>query len=333
MNRDYIFYTDKFLNITSWGRGISLFTGIKSPEAIGKKYYNVINKINLGNVDALSKAIKDDRVIIFKDHPFISATGQVRVDLMISARRNKNNVIQGAKVKVSHNPSQVFSKNMESMESCLDFFEAASYAHGLRGPLNIIKGISQSLRDNYHNIDEIRESADLIDDAVNNMNEVVSRFLDLPKKTLQLSDVDINTLLRDVCRLISQKTSQKKIKTFYSFADLPVIKAENLKLRLAIMNVIDNAIEAMPSGGELKIATETKNFPEGEFVIISISDTGHGLKTYNKKADGYRTSRGLGLTLTRLIVQCYGGWMKINNDATGTTVKLYLPAKSEVKND
>lgn len=323
MKGDYIFNTDKFLNITSWGRGISSLTGVKPSEAIGKKYYRVISKINLSKSDAIAKVIKENQTIVFKDYPVNYATGNVKVDITISVTRDRKGIVHGAKVKFTHNPSQTHSEDLRSFS---DFFEAASHAHGLRGPLNTIKGASQLLRDSRPEDNEIKEFTDLINESVSQMDTIVSRFLNLPVKRFELSDVDINSILKKVRHLISPTAIKNKIKVHYIYGDLPIVKADGLQIQQAIMNVIDNAIEAMRGNGELKITTGIEHLQEGDFVIISVSDTGPGI-TATKKIGRYKNGRGFGLTLTRLILHCHGGWMKIDEDKAGTIVKLYLPLK------
>jgi len=330
MKGGYIFYTDKLLNITSWGRGISSFTGIKPSDAIGKKYYHVMERIKIGNSDALLKTIKDDRIIVLKDYPLQSAKGEVKADLTIEAIRDRKRAIRGVKVRVSHDP---FHTHEEHLKSISGFFDTASHAHGLRGPLNTIKGASQFLRDYRSEDTNIKEFTDLIDEAANQMNEIIKRFLRLPIKRFELSDVDINRLLKKVKSITSYRTAMNNIKTSYSYGDVPSIQGDSLQIQHAIINVIDNAIEAMPEGGKLNITSGLEHFPEGDFLCITVSDTGHGTESFNKKDDRYKNGRGVGLTLTRLILHCHGGWMKISDNKEGTTVKMYLPLRREVEND
>lgn len=324
---DCIFYTDRFLNITSWGKGISSFTGIKPAEAIGKKYYKVLSRIRLGNADAISKAMRDQMIILYKDYPLNSSQGERKADLEISAIIGRDKTIQGARVKITHDPSR---SSIEHLQNFSDFFEAASHAHGLRGPLNTIKGASQFLRDSRPGDNEIIEYTDLIDEAVNQMDNIVSRFLNLPVKSFELSNIDINVMLKKIRSLISAQSRKHNIKTSYNLEKLPLVKGDALQIQQAIMNVVENAIEAMTGGGELKITTGVEHLQEGNFVLIAISDTGPGIMTSGKRQNRFKNSRGFGLTLTRLILHCHGGWMKINEEKTGTTVKLYLPLRREL---
>lgn len=325
MKRNYNFYTDKFLKITFWGKGISSFTGIKPADAIGKKYYKVMKKICFGSTDALTSVIKDDKTIVFKDYPLSSVAGETRADIIISTAKDSNGKIQGVKVKVSHNPSQTYAEDLKSFS---DFLETAFQVHGLRGPLNTIKGAAQFLKDSRPEDMEIKEFVTLIEEAVNQMDNTVSKFLSLPIKKLALSDVDINALLKKIKSLTSQRLIQHGIKAFYSYGDIPNVKVDHLQIHQAVMNVIDNAIEAMTGSGELKICSSSEHFKQGDFVVISVSDTGPGIKSA-MTTNRIKNSRGFGLTLTRLILHCHGGWMKISDDKTGTTVKLYLPVKKE----
>ncbi len=321
MKGGYIFDTDKFLNITSWNKGISLLTGITPEEAIGKKYYKVISRLKLNNVDAIASTIKDNRTIVFKDYPVSTTEGKLNADITISAIRDRKGTICGARVKVTH-----CFKYTEDFRKLSDFFETASLAHGLRGPLNTIKGVTQLLRDSRPGDNEIGDFTDLINESLEQMNTIISRFLNFPVKGLKKTNTDINTLLKSIKTLVDPLAVKNKIKTQYSYGDIPLIKADQLQIRQAVLNVIYNSIEATPKGGVLRITTGIEKLEGGNFTVISVFDTGPGIKSACRKGN-IKNSRGFGLTLTRFILHCHGGWMNIDEDTEGTEIRLYLPIR------
>lgn len=318
-----IFYTDRSLNITSWGKGISIFTGHKPSEVIGKKYYKVINRIKLGNSDALSTAITKDQIIVFKDYRIFSARGEVKTDIVISPTRDKDGIIQGVRIKIAHDPSRFCVKDVSSFSH---FFDVAPMVHGLRGSLNTIKGVTQYLRDSRSGNSDIKEYTDFVDEAINHMKDIISRLLNLPRERFDLSDINMNNILRKLKPLISSRAAKNKIKTLYCYKEIPTVKADSYQIQQALINVVENAIEAMPEGGELRVTTGIEHLQEGDFIVITVSDTGHGFKS-DKRGKRYDNIRGFGLTLTRLVLHYHGGCMKITEDRTGTTVKLYLPVE------
>jgi signal transduction histidine kinase len=117
-------------------------------------------------------------------------------------------------------------------------------------------------------------------------------------------------------------------------SDTPKIVANRVQLQQVFMNLMLNAVEAMKdSGGELKIRSRSN--AEGR-LFVSISDTGIGLpvESTEKIFEPFHTTKpqgtGMGLTITRSIVESYGGrvWATANPD-TGATFHFVLPCESE----
>jgi signal transduction histidine kinase len=116
--------------------------------------------------------------------------------------------------------------------------------------------------------------------------------------------------------------------------DTPKLRADRVQLQQVIMNLMLNAIEAMKdTGGELTIKSRLN--PDGR-LLVSISDTGVGLPEERKEEifDPFHSTKpqgtGMGLTITRSIVESYGGrvWAT-NNPGAGATFHLTLPCEVE----
>jgi two-component system, sporulation sensor kinase E len=110
--------------------------------------------------------------------------------------------------------------------------------------------------------------------------------------------------------------------------DLPKVLVDRAQLKQAFFNVIKNAVQAMRTGGILRIHTEA----DDDRVVVSFIDTGHGIASdeigrifdayYTTKADG----SGLGLMIVQRIVREHGGTIEIESDAgRGTTFRIKLP--------
>jgi two-component system nitrogen regulation sensor histidine kinase GlnL len=107
------------------------------------------------------------------------------------------------------------------------------------------------------------------------------------------------------------------------------VTINSFHLEHAILNVLNNAIEAMPSGGRLMVKTQSEFRSGIEFATIEISDTGHGIA--GGRSNGMIISsnvkgKGLGLFITREILRSCGGHLEIKSQrGMGTTAKLYVP--------
>ena len=95
---------------------------------------------------------------------------------------------------------------------------------------------------------------------------------------------------------------------------------------------MNNAIEAIGSGGQLRIATSAEKRDGGLFVVVAISDTGRGMAigpVGELPTDKPEKGRGFGLFITYEILRHYGGHLEIDSkENAGTTVKLFLPCRN-----
>ncbi len=122
--------------------------------------------------------------------------------------------------------------------------------------------------------------------------------------------------------------------------DLALVSGDRGMLDMAIGNVLKNAVQALPEGGEIQVRAGNvqvdSNMPlplvDGEYVRVSISDSGKGIPLENKAKvfDPFFTTRpdgrGLGLSLAYSAVRQHGGHVSVESGASGTTVSIYLPS-------
>ena len=148
-------------------------------------------------------------------------------------------------------------------------------------------------------------------------------------KTLNCQTVNLNELLHSVIR----ELNTERIKVNWELlAELPEVELDQTQMKHAIINLINNAVEAMPNGGILNIKTAS----EQQSVIIEISDTGSGIKPeelekvlqpfYSTKRRGH----GLGLSIVYQIIKKHGGDIKVESEAgKRTRVMVMLPVKEK----
>lgn len=111
------------------------------------------------------------------------------------------------------------------------------------------------------------------------------------------------------------------------------VKVDLPRMRRVVRSLIDNALEAMPEGGDLRIRTEAKD----DVVVLQVSDTGHGIPRQIRDvvfepfvSAGKLDGRGLGLTLAKKVVEEHGGRVVVaRSDESGTLVEIQLPVLDE----
>jgi signal transduction histidine kinase len=157
------------------------------------------------------------------------------------------------------------------------------------------------------------------------MDRIISDFLSFAKPAeLDISDVDIKTIIKNCAAAITNENNN--INLSLDIEGLPVIKGDKILLRQAFTNLIQNAAEAMPQGGELAIKASIKDFLE-----ISISDTGHGISEniMDKIFIPFFTTKdrgtGLGLAIVHKIVVSHGGSIFVASSDNGTAFRIRFP--------
>jgi signal transduction histidine kinase len=158
----------------------------------------------------------------------------------------------------------------------------------------------------------------------------------------RLEDLNVNELIQELGLLARLIFRQSDIRLEIQLAeDLPPIRGNKEKLKQAVLNFITNAHEATPPGGLIRLKTKriiNNRLDDSEYVQIEISNTGTGIKDddlkkifepfYSTKSD----SLGLGLPISKDIIDYHNGYIEVMNDGNNTTFFLIkLPAKLKNK--
>jgi two-component system nitrogen regulation sensor histidine kinase NtrY len=216
---------------------------------------------------------------------------------------------------------------------------ARRLAHELKNPLFplqiTVENLLRSRERPAGEFDEVfRESTRTLLDEIANLRAIVGHFSDFAKMPApQLQDVDVNELLRGAVRLFEAQVNAAKGGPIYvrmQLAEgLETIRADPDLLHRAVQNLVLNALDAMPEGGTLTLAT----FKSPEGVCVEVSDTGKGLTTEEcaRLFTPYYTSKqhgtGLGLAIVQSVVSDHGGTISVESDpGRGTSFRIELPA-------
>lgn len=213
---------------------------------------------------------------------------------------------------------------------------ASGVAHEINNPLMGLKNCIKTMTNEPDNIEQSREYLQLMQEGAEKIEAVVGKLLEFSyKKTRESGEIDINDSIERVLKLVGYKLSNNHIETEVSIeSDLHEIHGDRQLLEEVFMNIIINAIDAMPGGGTLSIAA---NNLTAEKVSVSIEDTGTGMSPavidiifdpfFTTKDIGKGT--GLGLSVSRRIVEEHGGTITLkSNVGQGTTFFVQLPVAS-----
>jgi signal transduction histidine kinase len=162
------------------------------------------------------------------------------------------------------------------------------------------------------------------------MDRIISDFLSFARPVeLTPTDVDLKAII-EYC-LMATAEKRNDIDLQVEIAGLPMIKGDAVLLRQAFINLMQNALEAMPQGGTLTIKASLTG---PDFLDVSMADTGHGIsenirdKIFLPFFTTKEKGTGLGLAIVHKIVVSHGGSIQLDSSENGTTFKLRLPVRN-----
>lgn len=210
---------------------------------------------------------------------------------------------------------------------------AAMVGHDLRNPLTSIKGATYYLKTKFEpNMDpKVIEVIELIEKGVEYANNIIIDLLEFSREIkLELAETTPKAIVDEAFSLV---TVPKNIEVLNQAHDESRIKIDVEKMRRVFYNIIKNAIDAMPNGGKLTIASKIIN---GD-VEITFSDTGSGMtkEIMEKIWTPFFTTKskgiGLGLAICKRFVEAHGGKISVESEVgKGTTFTITVPIKKEI---
>ncbi len=216
---------------------------------------------------------------------------------------------------------------------------AASFAHEIRNPLSSMRMLAQMVM-RKANLSESRrkQSMQYILEEIERIDVIVKGFMDFARPaSLRLAPHDLNQVLQEVLDLMEANLNHHRITLIKKFApDHPPISLDRDKLKQAFMNIVLNAMDAMPGGGTLEILTVRQIASrDSDKVRIDIVDTGIGIppEDLNRLFEPFFTTKsqgtGLGLANAKRVLEQHGGDIQSKSVVgQGTTVSLWLPLPS-----
>jgi two-component system, NtrC family, nitrogen regulation sensor histidine kinase GlnL len=332
--KELSFHTDDQLNIRSCEKGIESLTGKPPLHVIGNKYYNVFSRILVNDKDAVSEAIKKKKKIFCKEYSLNCSYGCVTADITITPEKKPRGKIDSVLVQIVPHSRCIAEKELRQSQKLIDIGKIAStLAHGVRNPLNAIKGAVVYLREKYHHEETLTEFTSIMEEEITRLENFITSFLSSSVLETEDRETNINALLKRIEVFTSLQMYTRNVQSRYEFGDVPSITINTFHLEHAILNVINNALDAMQTGGRLTIRSSTVQREGTSFVVVAISDTGPGLspealaeRTFERKDNG----RGFGLSITYEILKHYGGHIEIDGRKDqGTTISLFIPFRTD----
>ena len=336
---DGVMILDPQLNIEVFNLSLSLMTGVKAKDAIGKKYDDVLVWHQLRTDHDLNTALKNDWPMpgsagLYVEGDIINTSGDevslgVTYTPLINSRNRVINIIANVRNLTRFRREEELQKTFISVVS-----------HELKTPVSIIKGYAGTLkRSDVEWPQEVKqEYLTVIEDEADQLTDLIDNLLEASKLqsgtfTLNLSSsVFIPTMAKNAAKKFMTQTTKHDFAV--EFPDNFIeVQADERRLNQVFNNLVSNAIKYSPEGGTITIDGRI----DLDYAIVSVADEGIGIPDHQRHRIFQKFSRldndlsrktegtGLGLFLTKAIIEAHGGriWFTANTDPdegpTGTT--------------
>ena len=220
----------------------------------------------------------------------------------------------------------------------------AHMSHELRTPLNAILGFSEIMDQEYFGplgSPRYTEYNRNVLDSARHLLSLINDILDLSKieagrYELEEEQVDLSRIIEPVVRLVRERALRKDLTLRSEIEPLPIVMGDERALKQILINLLTNAVKFTERGGEIEVSGRQE--ADGD-IVLAVRDTGIGiaedqipkvLEPFGQARNAYmagESGTGLGLPITRSLVNLHGGSLSIDSTlGVGTTVTIRLPA-------
>ena len=344
-------------NVVIFNRKAEEVTGYSRAEVMGKDFIKTfISEKGRTAFTRLTKEIKEGNMVNPLDASIITKGGEERI---ISSRgttlKNREGEIIGILgIGIDVTESRKMEKQLLQSEKLKSLGElAGGVAHDFNNVLAAILGRAQLLKMNIERptgkqerrklVIELKKSLEIIESAAKDGAETVRRIQEFSRRRDEdkyFTTIDVNEIIDNALEFTKVRWKDDaeskgiKIKIQKEFSTLPPTSGSAAELREVFTNLINNAVDAVPQGGSIRI----KTFKEDSHIVIKVKDTGVGITNDRKDRifDPFFTTKGvkssgLGLSVSYGIINRHRGTITVDSvEGKGTTFTIRLPISEEV---
>ena len=211
---------------------------------------------------------------------------------------------------------------------------ASGIAHEVRNPLTALKAFYEYFPKKKDDPEFMAKFTHIAGKEIGRIEGLIQQLLDFAKPSPpSFRETDINRLIEDTLSLLSNQLQAHKIAVHKHLASsIQHLSVDRNQIKQALLNILLNAIDAMPGGGQLTVSSSSEGGVHRTSYIVTIADTGSGIAPedlkhifepfFSKKASG----TGLGLAITQSIIEEHKGKIKVTSTLSeGTTFIIELP--------
>jgi len=217
---------------------------------------------------------------------------------------------------------------------------AAGVAHEIRNPLASIKTFAQLLPSKSDDPEFRNEFSKLVVKDVERITKVVETMLAFARPSeVKVANYSAAELVEEAVLLVQPRLKSKSIELTKQFHEQPVLRVDKQQILQVLVNLLNNAVDALPEHGKIRVATGVRTMEDAEegngsqrSGVIEVADNGPGMAAAirNRLFDPFFTTKregtGLGLSISQKIVRDHGGIITVSSiEGKGTTFQVNLP--------
>jgi len=328
--------------VQTWNKAAERLFGYKADEVIGRSITIIIPTERLSEEDLVLGRIRAGQTVEHYETVRRTKDGRmIDVSLTVSPIRLPNGTVIGAsKIARDITEQKQLRRAADEASRAKDHF-LATLSHELRTPLNAVLGYIDMLRNNIlpenqrdKAIEVVARNAELLTRLVNDVLDT-SRII-TGKLRIELQECDLSALVVEVVESVRATAAAKRIQLLTEIAPNQRVHGDPDRLRQTLWNLLSNAVKFTPAGGRIDVGVSA----DGGNVRVAVKDTGVGLapeslpyifhrfwqvQSSDSRAHG---GLGLGLALSRHIVELHGGTISAESPGVGkgSTFEFRLPA-------
>ena len=221
---------------------------------------------------------------------------------------------------------------------------SSGIAHELGTPLNVVAGRAKMIATESLTPEENREFATIIHEQAERMTKIIRQLLDFSRRRApQRSSVSISSIFAQIKDMLAPIAGKSNVEIVLNEnSSLPAVELDQGQIQQVLINLVMNAIQAMPHGGRVALSAAVENdaakAPKDKKVVITVTDSGKGISEkdlehvfepfFTTKEIGVGT--GLGLSIVYGIIEEHGGHIAVKSEpGKGTRFTITLPMKAK----
>lgn len=222
----------------------------------------------------------------------------------------------------------------------------ASLAHEIRNPLVSIKTFTQLLPERINDEEFRNYFLNVASSEIDRLTSLINELLGFARPSEpNLQGENVNEIIERIGFLIGTEARKKNVQITKNYAaNLPLILVDAEQIKQVLLNILLNAIQAIPGEGQIWIETRVvsvaRDREPSPFVQIEVRDTGVGIpkENFERIFDPFFSTRpegsGLGMAISNQIIHEHGGFINLESEVgKGTSFRVHLPLKGEKRND